>query len=185
MRTNQMTDWIFDRIDNFFGDDLDPVKTGCKHEACNYGVERYKEEIIVLASDDMFPEVKGWDDIIRDAFLEHWPDFDGVLHFHDGCQGEVLNTLCILGRKYYNRFGYIYSEEQRMLYGDSEFDAVSRILGRRKWIDRVIIRHMHPGAGHKEIEYDETYRQNDEWHDHDFKAFMRRKQNNFGLPAGT
>ena len=62
-------------------------------------------DILLLASDDMIPIVKGYDRIIRDNMP---PDTDMVLHFNDGHRTDSLNTLCILGKKYYDRFGYIY-----------------------------------------------------------------------------
>ena len=61
-------------------------------------------DIILLASDDMVPKVKGYDTIIINKMNELYPDTDGVLWFNDGNQGKRLNTLCILGKKYYKRF---------------------------------------------------------------------------------
>ena len=61
-------------------------------------------DILLLASDDMIPVVKHYDEIIRDSMQQFFPDKDGVLFFNDGYVGSRLNTLCILGNKYYNRF---------------------------------------------------------------------------------
>ena len=65
-------------------------------------------DIILLASDDMIPQVKGFDKLIVDLMVKNYPDTDGILFFNDGFKKNELNTLCILGKKYYNRFGYIY-----------------------------------------------------------------------------
>jgi hypothetical protein len=67
-------------------------------------------DILLLASDDMIPIVKGYDRIIRDNMPL---DTDRVLHFNDGHRTDSLNTLCILGKKYYDRFGYIYYPEYK------------------------------------------------------------------------
>jgi hypothetical protein len=65
-------------------------------------------DILLLASDDMIPQIKGYDSVIRDNMTTHFPDTDGVLWFNDGNRKD-LNTLSILGKKYYQRFNYIYN----------------------------------------------------------------------------
>ena len=80
-----------------------------KIDAVNRNLTIGDWDIILLASDDMIPKVKGYDDIIRNKMTELYPDTDGVLWFNDGNQGDKLNTLCILGKKYYERFNYIYT----------------------------------------------------------------------------
>lgn len=101
-------------------------------------------DIIILASDDMVPEVKGWDDILRNTMDEHFPDGDGVLHFNDGHWGSQLNTLSILGKKYFDRTDYIYNPCYISLYADNEFMEVSKFLNKQVYTDKVIIRHVHP-----------------------------------------
>ena len=56
----------------------------------------------------MVPLVNGYDTVIKEKMTLHYADTDGVLWFNDGHQEKKLNTLCILGKKYYDRFGYIY-----------------------------------------------------------------------------
>ena len=40
-------------------------------------------QILLLASDDMIPAVRGYDEIIRENMINHFPDTDGVLWFND------------------------------------------------------------------------------------------------------
>ena len=83
-------------------------KSENKIHAVNRDIDKYKKEwgIVLLASDDMIPQVKGYDNIIRENMIKYYPNTDGVLWFNDGYQKTVLNTLCILGKKYYERFNY-------------------------------------------------------------------------------
>ena len=76
-----------------------------KIEAVNANLENADFDILLLASDDMIPIVTGYDTIIKEKMSEYYPDTDGVLFFNDGYQKDRLNTLCILGKKYYDRFG--------------------------------------------------------------------------------
>lgn len=115
-----------------------------KIEAVNNDMDRAPEhDIILLASDDMVPEEKGYDEIIRQKMKELYSDTDGVLWFFDGYRRD-FNTLCILGKKYYDRFGYIYHPSYKSFWCDNEFTDVANELGRQTFIDKVIIRHIHP-----------------------------------------
>lgn len=114
-----------------------------KIEAINADVPIADWDILVLISDDMIPEIKGFDDVIREDMSRLYPDTDGVLWYFDGWRRD-LNTLCVLGRKYYDRFGYIYHPDYKSFWCDMEFTEVANILGRQTFIDRTIIRHLHP-----------------------------------------
>jgi len=114
-----------------------------KIEAINSDIPDTDWDILVLVSDDMIPEVEKFDNIIREKMIKHFPDTDGVLWFFDGWRKD-LNTLCILGRKYYDRFGYIYHPDYKSFWCDAEFTEVANKLGKQVFIDQVIIRHLHP-----------------------------------------
>jgi hypothetical protein len=100
-------------------------------------------DILLVASDDMIPEVKGYDNVIRQNMKKHYPDTDGVLFFNDGYLGKKLNTLSIMGSKYYQRFGYIYYPGYKSFYCDNEFMEVAEKLKKQTYFDKVIIRHRH------------------------------------------
>jgi hypothetical protein len=136
-------------------------------------------DILLLASDDMVPQVRGYDTIIRKKMQEHFPDTDGVLWFNDGHQGHRLNTLCILGRKYYQRFGYIYNPAYRTIYCDNEFMETANKLRRQVYDSRVIIKHMHPDFGHSSV--DATYNKNLAGVDDDRRTYLRRKARGTGI----
>lgn len=148
-----------------------------KIEAINANMHDDDYDIILLASDDMIPQEKGYDTIIKQTFKKFFPDTDGVLWFNDGYQGPRLNTLCILGKKYYNRFGYIYNPTYVSLWCDTEFTDVSKILNRVKYIPHVIIKHEHPvWLGEK---WDELQVKNDSFNNIDQINYENRKKHNF------
>jgi hypothetical protein len=127
----------------------------------------------------MTPKVKGYDNIIRNKMKEHYPDTDGVLWFNDGHQGNNLNTLCILGKKYYERFNYIYHPEYKSVWSDNEFMLVGNLLQKQTYFDEVIIEHEHPDWGYGKR--DTIHQVNSINESHDRNLFMSRKQNNFYL----
>jgi len=136
-------------------------------------------DIILLASDDMLPKVKGYDTIIRNKMNELYPDTDGVLWFNDGYQGNRLNTLCILGKKYYKRFNYIYNPEYKSVWSDNEFMDVANLLGKQTYFNNIIIKHEHPDWGFKNR--DHIHQENFTNVDYDKNIYLKNKSINFGL----
>jgi hypothetical protein len=114
-----------------------------KIEACNRGVTEKQFDVVVLVSDDMVPEVKGFDRLIVEEMTKHFPDTDGALWLFDGFNPDI-NTLSVLGRKYYDRFGYIYHPSYTTQWCDQEHTDIAKSLGKLKKIDDVLVRHIHP-----------------------------------------
>ena len=134
-------------------------------------------DILLLASDDMIPVVHGYDEQIRTNMQKHYPDTDGVLFFNDGYRGNNLNTLCILGKKYYERFGYIYHPSYKSEYCDNEFMEVAASLGKQTYFPEVIIKHEHPLW--TQNTKDKTYQENDKYVNQDRDNYLQRKMNGF------
>ena len=155
-----------------------------KIHACNRDLNEYTQDwdIVLLASDDMIPQVEGYDDMIIAAMKEHFPDTDGVLHFNDGYTKEKLNTLCIAGRKYYERDKYLYNPEYISLWSDNEWQLVSEKRGKSVYIDTVIIKHEHP-MNTNTAKMDASYQKTLAYYAEDKLTFERRKAMNFGLDA--
>ena len=140
----------------FFGQSLSKI------HAVNRDIDHFKEaqwDILINTSDDMHFVQKGFDDIIRQDMAANFPDTDGVLHYNDGNQKSNVMTLSILGRKYYDRFGFIYHPDYTSLWSDVEATEVAYMMGKYKYMgdDKILFRHFHPAWGL--AQYDEQYRQ--------------------------
>lgn len=145
-----------------------------KIDACNRDIKKpYEWDIVVLISDDMECCTRGWDDVIRDQMVKSFPDTDGVLWFHDGFQDRIC-TLSILGRKYYERFNYMYHPSYKSLWCDNELTDVAKELGKLKYIPNSIIKHQHPcwGGG---VKMDDLYRINESFFQIDAENYKKRK----------
>jgi len=153
-------------------------KSNNKIHAVNRDIELDDWDIILLASDDMIPIEKGYDEQIRLNMNINYPNTDGILWFNDGNRKD-LNTLCILGKKYYERFGYIYHPDYKSLWADNEFMIVGDLLKKQIFIDKVIIHHQHPdwGYGGK----DNIHSLNSTHNIEDKTTFQNRKKINFNL----
>jgi hypothetical protein len=179
---NEMnSDEVLDRLSNYKNTKVIIGLSKSKIDAVNRDLDNYTQhwDIVLLASDDMVPQIKGYDDIIRHNMMFNYPDTDGVLFFNDGFQGNKLNTLCILGKKYYERFNYIYHPDYKSCWSDNEFMVVGNILKRQSYIDQVIIRHEHPDWGYGNP--DHVHQNNVSDWQHDYDVYNKRLINNFYL----
>lgn len=152
-----------------------------KVEAINRDLEHAGNfDCLLLASDDMIPVLPGYDDIIYHDMRRHYPDRDGVLHYNDGRVGEHLNTLVCCGKKYYDRFGYIYHKDYVSIYADNHFMECSRILKKATYKDLTIIRHEWIDVVGKA---DELYMRNENaaLYEKDKATFEMFKSRNFDL----
>lgn len=150
-----------------------------KIEAVNVDISKISYDICVLVSDDMIPQVRGFDNIIREKMQKHFPDTDGILFFSDGHQKEKLNTLCIFGKKYYERFGYIYCPLYTTTECDREYTEVGYMLKKQVYFEQVIIEHRHPT--YTNTPTDSLYEKNKIGSDIDNKLYYKRKNMNFPI----
>ncbi len=152
-----------------------------KIEAVNRDLEKHLDfEILLVASDDMVPQQSNFDLTIVQNMQQYFPNFDGALHFNDGYVGANLNTLPIIGKKYYDRFNYVYHPNYQSICCDLEFTLVAKMLGKTAYINQTIIKHEHGSYGFRK---DALFFHNESktFYEHDRDILQRRKAANFGL----
>ena len=149
-----------------------------KIEACNANMNEidWEWDIVVLVSDDMIPQIQGYDDVIRNHMTARFPDTDGILWFNDGFQGEKLNTLCVYGRAMYTFLGSIYVPGYKSLFCDTELTDRCKgdLAAKCQYIPYCIIRHEHPGTGYAQ-NMDSLYATNQTHWTHDMYLYISRK----------
>ena len=157
-----------------------------KIHACNRDIDGFTKrmekeslswDIIILMSDDMIPQIEGWDEIIRQAMTKYYPDTDGCLWFNDGYQDRIC-TLCIIGRKYYDRFGYIYHPDYNSLFCDNEFTEVAKGLDKMAYFTTVIFKHEHFANNPRTVR-DKLYDRNEAYFNLDKDIYEQRKAKGF------
>lgn len=151
-----------------------------KIHACNRNIEKEAGwDIIVLMSDDMIPQVEGWDEIIRQAMTKYYSDTDGCVWFPDGYQDRIC-TLVIMGKKYFDRFGYLYHSDYNSLFCDNEQTLVAQKLNKMEYINFCIFKHEH-FANNANVKRDSLYDKNEGFYRLDEVVFKRRQSKNFDL----
>ena len=150
-----------------------------KIQAVNADMEKVSGwDILLLASDDMIPVVNGYDSVIKKDMNDFFKRLDGVLWYNDGGQNHI-NTLSIMGKKYYDMFGYIYHPDYVSLWCDNEFTEVSQILKKVYKSEQIIIEHQHPV--YQKTTYDPLYVRNEAYYNVDKETYEKRKSKNFEL----
>ena len=136
----------------------------------------WKWDIVFLVSDDMVPQVKGYDDILRNHMVANFPDTNGILWINDGTQGPNLNTISIMGRAMYDSFGYIYHPSYMSLFCDTEFTDLCKgpLAPKCMYIPTTLIKHEHPGTGFPERN-DDLYARNQRYWSTDMYTYISRK----------
>jgi len=117
-----------------------------KIEAVNADMKDENFDILFLVSDDMIPIVKSFDEVIVKAMKEYFPNLDGALHFNVGrFQGNI--ALSVMGKKLYEKFGYIYNPIYKSFGADNEFRDVVYRMKKVVYIPQIIVRHVWKGEG--------------------------------------
>lgn len=138
-------------------------------------------DIVIATSDDMEFIMPGFDlQIIKDM-QENFPDKDGILHYKDGFDHGDILSLPVIGRAYYNRFGYIYHPSYQSLFCDEEAIIVAKALGKLYSSPVEIVKHNHPAniGGHIDAQLQQTQK----LHPLDKRTFEGRKRRNFFMPV--
>lgn len=151
-----------------------------KIHAINRDIPKMPWDILVDISDDFIFTKQGFDKIIRDHCGP-----DDCLHFpepfatsqSEKAKNENIIIMACMGRKYYDRFGYIYNPEYKSLFCDNELTAVAKKLGRYKFVDESIFYHAHPAAGYGKADA-QTQRTESFWKE-DKATYYRRKEAGF------
>lgn len=152
-------------------------KSDGKVHAINRDLEGEDFDVLAIGSDDMRPEFKGYDSFIMEQFQN---GTDWYLWSYDGHQNRIC-TVPIMGRDYYNRFGYVYNPIYKSLFCDNEQTLVAMQLHRvKRLMKKTIFYHQHPTfkAGDS-LPYDSLYKRNDKYYNSDQKIFNSRKQQRF------
>lgn len=151
-----------------------------KIHAINRGIDTSIDwDILCLHSDDMFFTCRGFDFDIIEAMRQHFSDTDGMLHFPDQKAGATLCTYQIVGRKYYDRQGYIYNPNYTSLWADNEEMEKAKQRGKYAFIDKQIIEHRHPFCGFGKP--DALLKKTEAYYKSDRAIFLKRQAENFEI----
>ncbi len=155
-----------------------------KVHALNRDLEKVQPwgwDILLTISDDQWAEKKSWDTLLKEAMPA---DLDASLWTFDGRQRRI-NTQEILGRKYFERFHYVYYPKYRSFFCDDEATRVAKILGKQIILEEVFFKHYHYGWDKTHFSQDDTYRRAEVHFQYDLDLFTERLAVGFGANFAT
>ena len=152
-----------------------------KIEAINADMDKASDDwdMVFNGQDDMIPTAAGYDDVMLTRLVEFFPDTDGAIWINDQFMGYDTNcTIVSAGRKYYDRFGYIYYPGYDSLFADNEYTEVGQALGKLMYISDRIMKHDWVG---KNQSLDPLIQRNEasDKYSSDRKIFEDRKRRGF------
>lgn len=120
---------------------LIPTKDLAKVESLNSGIKDKINayDLVLVATIDIEPAVPNFDKVLVDAVSKSFPDLDGVLN-NVSIGRESINFAPVIGKKYYQRFGYAYNPVYTTSGCERELTCVSRILGKEEVIATPILK---------------------------------------------
>lgn len=95
--------------------------------------------------DDHVPRTKGWDEAILKAFDEM--NGTGYVLTNDGHHGAGLATAWAQSNDIILALGYMTPPGLQHMYVDTVATCLAHATGMYRYLDDVIIEHMHPGLG--------------------------------------
>lgn len=171
----EFTDWLNQNfgleLHYFFGHSENKI------HAINRDLEHFTSwDILINVSDDQIFTVKGFDIRIELAFNMFFPDLDGFVHFRDSNHDPIdaLSTMSIIGKKYFDRDGYIYDSRFKSFFCDNLAQDIAKARGCYKFIDDLIFDHLHASYG--KAQNDALYKANDKFWRHDEILYKRLKR---------
>jgi hypothetical protein len=150
-----------------------------KIDAVNRSIPDMDWDVIIVHSDDMVFNIFGFDTMIGVDMMNHFPDGDGLLHYPDQDAKSALATMYIAGRKYYDRFGYVYHPSYKSLWADNEVQEVAKTLHKYFYCGYQINVHLNPAYGH--LPKDEMFNKQQGFWNEDEANYHKRAALNFGL----
>jgi hypothetical protein len=149
-----------------------------KIHAINRDIPKEGFDILCVHSDDMVWTFYGFDQIIRQEFLDG--DFDKLVHVPDSDAKNMLATYYIAGKDFYHRFDHVYHPSYKSLFADNEVQDIAQSLGKYRFVDCTgMLFHEHPSYGH--IAFDAQYNSQQALWATDEENYLQRRSRNFEL----
>lgn len=144
--------------------------------ALNNAAKLATGDILIYVSDD-FECFPNYDIAIQKAVGKKK---DWALFVSDGIRDDDVQTISILSKEYYDRFGYIYYPKYISMWADPDYTEVAKRTGKVIKALNLTFQHRHFMLG---THHDTTYQKQNSstaW-DHGEKLFYKRAAENFGV----
>lgn len=112
----------------------------------NEGINSEQFDILVIGSDDNAPFAKQFDKIILQQFQKNFPSYDGILVYRAGARTSETAGIFVIGRVFYNRFGFVFNPVYQEFYAPQELLAVAKMLRKYELSSENLFTHKQSDA---------------------------------------
>lgn len=114
--------------------------------ALNYAARRYADlyEAVGFMGDDHMPRTSHWDSHVMDELDSLDPR---IVYGNDLFQGAALPTAVFMQARMIRALGFMAPDVLQHLYVDNFWKELGERTGGLRYLDDVIIEHVHPAAG--------------------------------------
>jgi len=124
--------------------------------AHNFLYSQSSGQIVMTAADDFAFRTKGWDTLVREAFIKSKDNLILVYGNDMGSYGEKMAIYGFFHRDWIDTVGYCTFPGRGSLYDLWAFEVAKRI-NRLEYLPQLVIEHIHYRQGLKKAEFDSTY----------------------------
>jgi hypothetical protein len=78
----------------------------------------------------------GFEVEIKKIYEEKFPKLDGVLQLNDGIK-NMFNIFPVIGKNYYQKFGYIYNPNYKKTKFETEFHEIMKLTNKSFFVEKV------------------------------------------------
>jgi hypothetical protein len=103
----------------------------------NYKLDEFEWDIVLPLFRPIIA-TKNFDTLIKNLYKQKFENLDGVLWINDDIQSD-LAILAIVGRRYYEKFGYIYNPVYFKKNFEEEFTEILKINKKYYYYDKTTI----------------------------------------------
>ncbi len=147
-----------------------------KVHAMNRDIPDSDWDVVVMLADDCRTTTKDFDQRIREDFAKFAPDFDAVIQYPDSYQNRIP-THPVIGRKYYDRYGYIWHPAYKSIHCDDELQRVAK--RQRKLHKSTMVQFVHEHYRARKRQRDSVDAKNQKAINQDMITYAKRCREGF------
>lgn len=87
-------------------------------------------DVLIISDDTVVPAKTGYDKSVHDLMVQHFPDLDGIISFKSIKNDSTQSPVIAIGRKFYEKFGYIYHPHYKTSVAKKELLETATVLGK-------------------------------------------------------
>lgn len=87
-------------------------------------------DVLIISDDTVVPAKTGYDKSVHDLMVQHFPDLDGIISFKSIKNDPTQSPVIAIGRKFYEKFGYIYHPHYKTRVAQKELLETAALLGK-------------------------------------------------------